>query len=769
MTKKSKSSQKIFLEQIELLYGNAIVPILVSVLVGALFCWSQKNVTYYRTLLIWFALLFIVSAARISLVILFQKRKPESVNSIFWYNYFLIGTYAAGAVWGAASFMLFPEYSEQSQTVFFLILTGLAAGAIASLCPSAPAVLGYLSLVLLPLPVKMIMIGSSEAMFVGLMVMLFWAIVVVGSMKISGNIQENIELRLLTIEREKKLRANEERYRHIFSSAPLGIFQYNVQSVINDCNDAFVNIIGSSREKLVGLNMFESLKDQGMLGGIKDSLTKGEGYYEGDYLAVTSNKITPVRVFLKAIRSARETIIGGVGIVEDFTEKRWSEQQIQYYTTYDSLTGLPNRRLLLDHLSNEISRSVRHGHYGALLFIDLDNFKTINDSLGHSIGDEVLKLVSKRLTESIRREDSVARMGGDEFILILTELDDAIDRAAEKARNIAEEISHCISAPCTVEGHEMHITPSIGVSLFPKPGIDSNDILKQADTAMYKAKAAGCNEIRFFSPSMQDAADERLRLHGEIRRALDKEEFTIYYQPQVDKSGRLIGAEALLRWHHSERGMVPPDAFLPVAEETGIMTDIGKWVLRTVCGHIKKWADSGQLNKSLSISVNISGKEFYAPDFVETVVSILDETGADPNYLGIELTEGSIISPSGDIVEKIMTLRRLGITFSIDDFGTGYSSLSYLKSLPLNTLKIDRSFVNDIGDSIHGVVLVDTIIMMARNLDMEVIAEGVETEQELLYLSSKGCNIYQGYYFSRPVAIAAFNKILAQKNSNFPN
>lgn len=315
----------------------------------------------------------------------------------------------------------------------------------------------------------------------------------------------------------------------------------------------------------------------------------------------------------------------------------------------------------------------------------------------------------------------------------------------------------------------MHITPSIGVSLFPKPGIDSNDILKQADTAMYKAKAAGCNEIRFFSPSMQDAADERLRLHGEIRRALDKEEFTIYYQPQVDKSGRLIGAEALLRWHHSERGMVPPDAFLPVAEETGIMTDIGKWVLRTVCRHIKKWADSGQLNKSLSISVNISGKEFYAPDFVETVVSILDETGADPNYLGIELTEGSIISPSGDIVEKIMTLRRLGITFSIDDFGTGYSSLSYLKSLPLNTLKIDRSFVNDIGDSIHGVVLVDTIIMMARNLDMEVIAEGVETEQELLYLSSKGCNIYQGYYFSRPVAIAAFNKILAQKNSNFPN
>ena len=769
MTMERKSSKKIFLEQIELLYGNAMVPILVSVLVGGLFCWSLKDVTHHTTLLIWYALLFVVSVARISLIILFRKRRPGSGNSRLWYNYFLIGTYAAAAVWGVTSFMLYPEQSQQNQTVFFLILTGLAAGAIASLCPSLPAVLGYLSLVLLPLPIKMLLLGSSEAMFVGLLVLLFWAIVIVGSMKIHINIRENIELRLQSIEREKTLRANEERYRHIFSSAPLGIFQYNIQSVINDCNDAFVSIIGSSREKLVGLNMLSSLKDQGMLSGIKDSLTTGEGYFEGEYSAVTSNKTTPVRVFLKAIRSSKDTIVGGVGIVEDFTEKRWSEQQIQYHTTYDALTGLPNRRLLLDHLSNEISRSERHGHYGALLFIDLDNFKTINDSLGHSIGDEVLKLVSKRLTENIRREDSVARMGGDEFILILTELDGTIERAAEKVRTIAEEISLCISAPCTVEGHEMHITPSIGVSLFPKPGIGSEDILKQADTAMYKAKAAGCNEIRFFSPSMQDAADERLRLHSEIRRALDKEEFTIYYQPQVDKSGRLLGAEALLRWHHAERGMVPPGAFLPVAEETGIMTDIGQWVLRTVCGHIKKWSDAGQLGGSLYISVNISGREFYTPDFVETVVRIIDETGADPKYLGIELTEGSLISPSVDIVEKIMTLRKLGITFSIDDFGTGYSSLSYLKSLPLNTLKIDRSFVNDIGDSIHGVVLVDTIIMMARNLGMEVIAEGVETEQELLYLSSKGCNVYQGYYFSRPVAIATFNKILALGNSNLPN
>ncbi|OEU83649.1 MAG: hypothetical protein BA873_07300 [Desulfobulbaceae bacterium C00003063] len=492
----------------------------------------------------------------------------------------------------------------------------------------------------------------------------------------------------------------------------------------------------------------------------------GDGYFEGDYSSVTSQKTSPVRVFLKAITSSDQTITGGVGIVEDLTEKKFSEQQIQYHTTYDSLTGLPNRRLLLDHLSNEISRAGRYGHYGALLFIDLDNFKTVNDSLGHSVGDELLKLVSERIIDSIRQEDSVARMGGDEFIIILTELDEIMELAADKAREIAEEISYCISCPCSIEGREMCITPSIGVSLFPKPGIKSGDILKQADTAMYRAKAAGRNEIRFFLPSMQDAADERLRIYMEIRKALDNDELAIYYQPQVDNSGGIVGAEALLRWLHPERGLIPPVAFLPIAEETGIMRDIGRWVLRSACRQIKIWDDAGKLEDSHIISVNISSKEFGAPDFVDMVITILEETGVAPDHLGIELTESSLISTGGDIVKKMMTLQQLGVKFSVDDFGTGYSSLSYLKSLPLNTLKIDRAFVNDIKDADQDIVLVDTIIMMAENLGMEIIAEGVETEQELLYLSTRGCIVYQGYYFSKAVPVETFTEMLESGNSN---
>ena len=351
-------------------------------------------------------------------------------------------------------------------------------------------------------------------------------------------------------------------------------------------------------------------------------------------------------------------------------------------------------------------------------------------------------------------------MGGDEFIIILTELDGDVDQAVEKARKGADNIRNYLSSPCRIEGYEMHITPSIGVSLFPKQGKGTDDILKQADAAMYKAKAAGSNEIRFFLPSMQKAADEKLRLTTDIRRALLNEEFAVWYQPQVNSSGDLLGAEALIRWHHPERGIIPPGTFLSIAEETGLMWDIGQWVLNATCQQISRWSRDGLLVKPMVISVNISAKEFSAPAFVQAVRTALDSNGADPNHLGIELTEGSLVSTGKDIIEKIITLRQLGIKFSVDDFGTGYSSLNYLQTLPLNTLKIDRSFVNRIKDGTQDVVLVDTIIMMAKNLGLEVIAEGVETALELDYLSRKECTIYQGYYFCKPVEVGTFTTML---------
>jgi len=766
MSQLKNTSNKIFVEQVRILYSNSTVPMLVSVVAGSLLCWSLWDIINRTTLVLWFSVFFCISTVRVLLLRSFKTRKPGRGNTGHWHSRFLIGTYAVAALWGAASLFLFPVHSPQAQIVFFLFLTGLSAAAVSSLCPSLPIVSGFLSLVLIPLAIKVISLGHNDSLFIGLLIVLFWVVLLAGAIKLNRNIRENIQLRLQSIDRERVLKASQESYQHIFNNAPLGIFHYDTKGTIIECNRAFAAILGSTQETLIGFNMLTSIKNRGVLSALKDSLAigKGNGFFEGEYNSVTSGKTIPVRALFNAIRATDQTIVGGVGILEDFTEKKLSEQQIHYHTTYDALTGLPNRRLLLNQLSNEISRARRHGRYGALLFLDLDNFKTINDSLGHSVGDELLKIVAQRLADNLRHEDSIARMGGDEFIMILTELDTVVEIAVAKARNIAEKLRSSLSAPCRIEGHEMHITPSIGISLFPKSGLENDDILKQADTAMYKAKAAGRNEIRFFLPKMQEAADERLRLSTDIRKALQTGEFAVWYQPQVDRSGTIIGAEALVRWHHPDRGMVFPGDFLPIAEETGLMWDIGQWVLTSACEHIKAWENNQLIDLSMSISVNISGKEFGAPAFVDAVTTILEKNGINPLNLGIELTEGSLVSTGRDIIGKIITLRELGITFSVDDFGTGYSSLTYLKDLPLNTLKIDRSFVSEIETSEESVVLIDTIIMMAKNMNLDVIAEGVETEQQLTYLSDRGCTAYQGYYFSRPVDHDTFTEMLKSKH-----
>ena len=723
-------------------------------------CWSLQSIIDQTVLVAWFIIFFVITLFRLFSVYLFNNGKTEQRDEEHWHRRFLICTYGVAAVWGAASFFLFPEHSLPHQTVFFIIILGMAAGGISSLCPSLPVVGGFLSLLLIPLIVKLLTLGDAEAVFNGSLLLIFWGVILIGAIKINENISENILLHIESVGREKILEVSEERYRHIFSNAPLGILHYDAKGTVIDCNEALVNLLRSSRDLLIGMQMLVTLKDQKILSAISDSLADGEGYYEGDYASVTSNTTTPVRAFFKAIKSSEEKIVGGVGVVEDFSEKKQSEQLIQYQASYDPLTGLPNRRLLLDHLSTEMARARRHGHYGALLFIDLDNFKTINDSLGHSVGDELLKVVAKRITECIREEDTAARMGGDEFIIIITELDITIGLAAYKLRGVAEQLSLSLSSPCQIAGHDLHITPSIGVSIFPTPNKGVDDVLKQADSAMYRAKAAGRNTIRFFLPHMQEAADERLHLNTELRKALDCNQFSLYYQPQVNMSRQLIGAEALLRWHHPERGVIPNETFIDIAEETGLMPDIGQWVLREACQSIKKWTDAGQLGGSQTISINISGKEIATPGYVDRAVSVIEETGVNPNHLGIELTESSLVSTNEDIVDKIVKLRQIGIKFSIDDFGTGYSSLRYLKNLPLNTLKIDRSFVNDIKDGNQDVVLIDTIILMAHNLGLEVIAEGVETEQELHYLNTRGCTVYQGFRFSKPVVAETFTEML---------
>lgn len=447
---------------------------------------------------------------------------------------------------------------------------------------------------------------------------------------------------------------------------------------------------------------------------------------------------------------------------KDVTEKRTIEARVKHQAFHDALTDLPNRLLLHDRLQQHLAVGARHGLSCALLFFDLDHFKRVNDSLGHGFGDAVLKEVSSRLLERIRKADTVARIGGDEFVILLTGLSGKPDQIAERARVHALELLEAVSAPMMIEGHGLQLSCSIGIALSVEHGGTPDDLLKHADTALYGVKASGRNNVAFFEPHMQVIASQRLQLETELRQALQAEEFRLHYQPQVDASAqRIIGAEALVRWQHPERGLTGPAGFIDVLEESGMILEVGHWIVQHACRFIARLLDRKLIDaEQFCLSVNISPRQFRQANFVARIASGIAEENIPAQCLKLEITEGIMIHNMADTVKKMNELRDMGIGFAIDDFGTGYSSLSYLKRLPVDLLKIDQSFVRDCTYDSNDAEIVRAIIAMARSLKMELIAEGVETGDQLAFLQQQECHTYQGYYFSRPIGEEAFCELL---------
>ncbi len=439
-------------------------------------------------------------------------------------------------------------------------------------------------------------------------------------------------------------------------------------------------------------------------------------------------------------------------------ERRQAQETIRYQALYDELTDLPNRRLLLERLAQEMSRSKRHGHMGAVLFLDLDHFKKINDALGHRVGDSVLQTVATRIRQRLRQEDIASRMGGDEFVVMVPEVGDSPDLAAANTEYLALELRELFREAFIVDHHKLHLSASIGIALFPMEHEDPEDLLQQADVAMYSAKELGRDNVQMFLPSMQAAVDRRLEIERDLRRAIGGGELELYYQPQVLECGRIVGAEALVRWNHPTRGLVSPADFISIAEETGLIYQLGDWVLTRACEQLAYLCRDSELH----VSVNISPKQFREAGFVERVRSILAQTGAPPEMLTLEITESLVIDDIEQTVQRMRNLKTLGVSFSMDDFGTGHSSLAYLKRLPLDAIKIDQSFVRDIESDPNDAVIVETIIVMSHHLGLEAIAEGVETRGALAFLRSKGCHRFQGYLFGRP---EPFDNLLLQLTS----
>ena len=546
-------------------------------------------------------------------------------------------------------------------------------------------------------------------------------------------------------------------------------FETHEAIIITDChpkilrvNKAFCDITGYAAEEVIGRNpsiLWGEKRPKAFYEEMWATIFR-DGTWSGEMVDKRKNgEVFPAWLTVTAVTSPEGILTHYVGSFFDITERKKSDDEIHRLAFYDSLTNLPNRRLLIDRLQHALATSERSGRHGAIMFIDLDNFKVINDTKGHDCGDVLLVEAARRLQSCVREGDTVARLGGDEFVVMLEDIKGDMEQAVTLADEVGEKILAALNRPYTINGSEYHSTASIGVNLFVNRELSADTLLKYADIAMYQAKGAGRNTLRFFDPKMQSVLEARTAIESDLHHALNERQFSLYYQAQIDDTGRVIGAEALVRWIHPQRGLISPAQFISIAEESQMILDIGHWVLETACRQLALWGNDEQKH-GLVLAVNVSARQFKLKDFVDKVTSVVRGYGINPARLKLELTESVVLDDMADIVAKMHALKALGVGLSLDDFGTGYSSLSYLKQLPLDQLKIDRSFVNDIATDPSDAIMVRTIIDMAHNFNFNVIAEGVETEAQLAFLKLHGCKAYQGYLFSKPVPIGEFEALL---------
>ncbi len=574
------------------------------------------------------------------------------------------------------------------------------------------------------------------------------------------NIDEMAETFNLLVDNLEKATKDQVLFAEVIKNTDEAIIISDENNTIVSVNRAFVRITGYTEEEAIGRNP-----------KILSSGRQGRPFYEAMWKSIRetgswqgeiwnrkkSGEIYPEWLSISTLRNGRNEITRHVAIFTDITKRKEVEQRIHFLAYYDTLTNLPNRVLFGDRLFQALASARRNGGKVALLFLDLDRFKSINDSLGHVAGDIMLQSVARRLKQCIRETDSICRQGGDEFMVVLPGIEKRDD-----VIGIAKKIISAMSEPHAIDGRNLVVSFSIGISIFPDDAGNPDALIQHADAAMYHAKEHGRNNFQFFTPDMNAEALELLSLEADLRRAMKEGRLQVHYQPQADnKTGKIIGIEALARWNHPERGDVPPSKFIPIAEESGLISQLGHWVLKTACAQNKKWQDEGLVR--IPVAVNLSAMQFHQKDLVEMVAKVLKETGLEAKYLELELTEGIVMSNAESTIATLNSLKKMGVMLSIDDFGTGYSSLSYLKRFPIDKLKVDRSFIRDISTNKDDATIATTIISMGHNLGVKVIAEGVETQEQLAFLKENRCDETQGYYVSRPLSAPDFSDFIKSR------
>ncbi len=573
------------------------------------------------------------------------------------------------------------------------------------------------------------------------------------------------ELQCMLEEREERLNLSNRHLRlaeKVFETTFEGIMITDAHSVIESINPAFTKITGYKLHEVLGKK--PSVLSSGRHGPeyYRDMHLElaEKGCWQGEIWNRRKNgEIYPEWLSIGTVKNQDGQVSNYVAIFSDITERKASDDHARHLAHHDALTNLPNRMLLMERLSHALAHAHRNDQMVAVMFLDLDRFKNINDTLGHTIGDQLLKSVAERLSKCMREDDTVARLGGDEFVIILEEVSSIRDVAG-----VAQKLVNVLEQPVVLEQREMFVTTSIGISVYPDDGSSADVLIKHADTAMYRAKEQGRNNCQFYTEDMNERALERLTIENSLRHAMERNEFLLYYQPQVDlRTRRITGMEALLRWQHPDFGLILPSRFIPIAEETGLIVFIGEWALRAACFQNKAWQDAGM--PCLHVAVNLSARQFKQPNLVDVVSQALADSGLEPRYLELEITESIAMEYADGTIARLNELKAMGLTISMDDFGTGHSSLSYLKRFPIDTLKIDQSFVQNVLLDSQDAAIAAAITTMARSLKMRVVTEGVETQEQIVFLRDQERDEVQGYYFSHPLPADAFALLL---RSNLP-
>lgn len=536
------------------------------------------------------------------------------------------------------------------------------------------------------------------------------------------------------------------------------------KGIIEYINPAFEKITGFSKSDAIGMtpSIVKSGKhDRQFYNVLWETIEKGEVYEDILINCKKTGELYYEEKTITPLKNKDGKITHYISTGKDVTERMQTQERLHYLAYHDVLTGLANRALFTERLEHAITRSRDAEDHLAILFLDIDRFKNINDTLGHNLGDDLLKILATKLTGCLREGDTIARFGGDEFAILLEDISSEDDTSP-----IAKKVLEALSEPITINEHELFETVSIGISLYPADGNDATVLLKNADTAMYRAKDMGRNNYQFYSADMSSRTLERLKLETSLRRALEREEFILHYQPQLDlQTGRVIGNESLIRWNHPELGLIQPNDFIPLLEETGMIVAVGEWVIKTACAQNKAWQMANL--PAISVSINLSGRQFQDERLIEKIDAILTETGLDPRHLEIEITESVLMGNTQAAMETISTLSEMGIKFAIDDFGTGYSSLSYLKRFEIDTLKIDRSFIRDITTDPDDASIVAAIIVMAHSLNLSLVAEGVETKEQASFLRNLSCETVQGFLYHRPMSADQLEELLRHQQQEY--